>query len=364
MSIPRYPDDITREWLSAVLSSGNTPVLVSEVNVAAIGTGQTGATYRVSVAYADDAASLPDTFVIKLPAQDDTVRDRVTVGYRSECAFYTAVADRVQVPTPQCFYCEISDDALDYALLLADQAPAAQGDQIAGCGEPEARLAVTALAGLHGPSWCDPVWLGFPGIAFARPDEASAKGLGEVAQMSAEITLDKLGDRMSAADRETFTAAMDLVTPWLLAEHDRFALLHGDYRLDNMLFYPDASSVTVVDWQTLGVGLPARDLAYFTATSLKPELRSAIENDLVDDYHRALSDYGVADYDRETCWRDYRLGMPHALLISALGFAFATATDRGDDMVLTMLARGCQAVRDLGTLELIDAQASDKSVLR
>ncbi|MGA8543818.1 MAG: phosphotransferase [Mycobacterium sp.] len=362
MSIPRYPDDITREWLSAVLSSSNTPLRISEMNVAAIGTGQTGATYRVSVDYADDAGSLPDTFVIKLPAHDDTVRDRVAIGYRSECAFYTGVADRVQVPTPQCFYCEISDDALDYALLLADQAPAAQGDQIAGCGEREARLAVTALAGLHGPTWCDPVWLDFPGIAFARPDEALAKGLGEVARMSGEITLDKLGERMSAADRETFTAAMGLVTPWLLAERDRFALLHGDYRLDNMLFYPDASRVTVVDWQTLGVGLPARDLAYFTATSLKPELRCAIENDLVDDYHRALSGYGVTGYDRETCWRDYRLGMPHALLISALGFAFATATDRGDDMVLTMLARGCQAIRDLGTLELIGQHADQYCV--
>jgi len=362
MSIPRYPDDITREWLSAVLSSGNTPVQISEVDVSAIGTGQTGATYRVSVDYAGDAGSLPDTFVIKLPAQDDTVRDRVTIGYRSECAFYTGVADRVQVPTPQCFYCEISDDALDYALLLADQAPAAQGDQIAGCGAREARLAVTALAGLHGPSWCDPVWLDFPGIAFARPDEASAKGLGEVARMSAEITLDKLGERMSAVDRETFTAAMGLVTPWLLAEQDRFALLHGDYRLDNMLFYPDASRVTVVDWQTLGVGLPARDLAYFAATSLKPELRRAIENDLVDDYHRALSGYGITGYDRETCWRDYRLGMPHALLISALGFAFATATDRGDDMVLTMLARGCQAIRDLGTCELIGQHADQYCV--
>ena len=43
---------------------------------------------------------------------------------------------------------------------------------------------MTALAGLHGPSWCDPVWLDFPGIAFARPDEASAQGLGEVARMS------------------------------------------------------------------------------------------------------------------------------------------------------------------------------------
>jgi len=361
MSIPRYPDDITAGWLSAVLSSGDTPVQVSAVDVVAIGTGQTGATYRVSASYASNAGGLPDTFVIKLPAQDDTVRDRVTIGYRSECAFYDAVANRVRIPTPECFYCEISDDALDYALLLADQAPAVQGDQIAGCGEQEARLAVIAVAGLHGPSWCDPVWLDFAGIAFARPDEASAKGLGEVARLSADITLDKLGDRMTEADRETFIAAMGLVEPWLLAEQDRFALLHGDYRLDNMLFYPDAGRAAVVDWQTLGVGLPARDLAYFTATSLRPELRSAIEKDLVDEYYQALSGFGVTDYDGETCWRDYRLGMPQALLISALGFAFATATDRGDDMVLTMLSRGCRAIRDLGTLDLIGQYASGEA---
>jgi hypothetical protein len=343
-----------------VLSNRGTPVPLADVNVVGIGTGQTGATYRVSVTYAGES-SLPDTFVIKLPAQDDAVRERVVIGYRSECAFYTGVVDRVKVPTPQCFYCEISDDALDYALLLADQAPATQGDQIAGCGEREARLAATALAGLHGPSWCDPVWLDFPGIAFARPDGAGAAGLGEVARMSAEITLDKLGDRMSAVDRETFSAAMDLVAPWLLAERDRFALLHGDYRLDNLLFLPDGAGVTVVDWQTLGVGLPARDLAYFTATSLTPDLRATIEKDLVDEYHRALDDFGVTGYDRETCWQDYRLGMIQTVLISALGFAFATATDRGDDMVLIMLARGCQAIRELGTLDLVTRYASDQA---
>ena len=359
MPIPRYPRDVTCEWLSTVLSARGAPVDVSDVDVTAIGTGQTGATYRVSVEYAVNPRGVPGTFVIKLPAQDDTVRDRVTIGYRSECAFYATVADRVRVPIPQCFYCEISADGRDYALLLADQAPAVQGDQLAGCGEHEARLAVRALAGLHGPSWCDPVWLDFPGIAFARPDQASAKGLGDVALMSAEITMDKLGERMSAADRETFTSAMDSVTPWLLAEHERFALLHGDYRLDNMLFDPDAKSVTVVDWQTLGVGLPARDLAYFTATSLNPELRAGIEADLVAEYHRTLTGYGLTDYDRETCWGDYRLGMLQTLLISALGFAFATATDRGDDMVLTMLSRGCQAIRDLGTLDLIRAATGD-----
>jgi hypothetical protein len=353
VSIPRYPGDVTPEWLSAALSEHRIPVQVSDVDVVAIGTGQTGATYRVTARYATDPGDLPQTFVIKLPAQDNTVRDRVTIGYRSECAFYATVADRVQVPTPRCFYCQITEDALDYALLLADQAPAVQGDQIAGCGEQEARLAVVALAGLHGPSWCDSVWLDFPAIAFGRPDEASATGLGDVAKMSADITLEKLGDRMTADDRETFTTTMGLVTPWLLAEYDRFALLHGDYRLDNMLFDPDRTRVSVVDWQTLGVGLPARDLAYFTATSLDSQLRSAIEKDLVDEYYRALLGYGVTGYDRETCWRDYRLGVPQALLISALGFAFAAATERGDDMVLAMLGRGCQAIRDLGTLELI-----------
>ncbi|OBH24561.1 aminoglycoside phosphotransferase [Mycobacterium sp. E1715] len=353
VSIPRYPADVTPQWLSAALSGRGTAVEVTDVDVTPIGTGQTGATYRVTARYATEAVDLPQTFVIKLPSQDDTVRDRVVLGYRSECAFYSSVAERVQVPTPQCFYSEITDDAMDFALLLADQAPAVQGDQLAGCGEAEARLAVTALAGLHAPSWCDPFWLDFPGIAFGRPDEAGAGGMGEVAKMSADITLDKLGDRMSADDRETFSAAMGLVTPWLLSEYDRFALLHGDYRLDNLLFDPDRTRVSVVDWQTLGVGLPARDLAYFTATSLNPQLRATIEEQLVGDYHRALAAGGVTGYDRETCWRDYRLGVLQAPLISALGFAFAAATERGDDMVLAMLARGCQAIRELGTLDLI-----------
>ena len=118
----------------------------------------------------------------------------------------------------------------------------------------------------------------------------------------------------------------------------------------------------MVDWQTLGVGLPARDLAYFTATSLKPELRASIEHDLVDEYHRALGSYGVAGYNREACWRDYRLGMTQTVLIPALGFAFASATDRGDGMMLTMLARGCQAIRELGSLDLVGEYASEQAM--
>ena len=37
----------------------------------------------------------------------------------------------------------------------------------------------------------------------------------------------------------------------------------------------------------------------------------------------------------------------------ALGFAFAASTERGDEMMLAMLQRGCQAIRELETLDLI-----------
>lgn len=350
ISIPGRPTEVTPSWLTTVLGTE-----VSTVETEPIGTGQTGATYRVSVTYREGAAGLPDTFAVKLPSQDDTVRDRVSIGYRSEHAFYTDVAAHVQIPVPNCHHCEIDGDGADFVLLLEDMAPAVQGDQIAGCTHAEATLAVRALAGLHGPTWGDPQWTNFPGIAMPKPEPDSAKGFGDVAKMAADITLDKLGDRMSTENAETLRAAMSVVTPWLLREPDRFAVLHGDYRLDNMLFDPDRTRVTVVDWQTLGAGLPARDLSYFTATSLTPDVRATIESDLVDQYHRALLTFGVTGYDRETCWQDYRLGMLQAPLITVLGCAFATSTERGDDMMVVMAERGCQAIRELGTLDLINA---------
>jgi hypothetical protein len=69
--------------------------------------------------------------------------------------------------------------------------------------------------------------------------------------------------------------------------------------------------------------------------------------------HRRLLDYGVADYSATACWNDYRIGMLQIPLLTTFGYAFAAATDRGDEMVLAMLARGCDAVRHLETNELI-----------
>ena len=347
-AIPGTPDDVTPRWLSEVLGA---PVTAADVTP--IGTGQTGATYRVAVTYGGDT-DLPDSFVIKLPAQDDAVHERVAPSYRSEYAFYTEVADTVAVPLARCYHCAIADDGRQFALLLADMSPAEQGDQILGCTPAEAQLAVTALAGLHGPRWRDSAWLTFAGTVMPKPDEATARGLGEITKIATATTLEKLGPRMSAEDRATVADSAELIGDWLWNVPERFSLLHGDYRIDNLLFDPQRTRVTVVDWQTLAVGLPARDLSYFVATSLQPDQRASHEQDLVDRYHRALSEY-VDDYDRESCWEDYRFGMLQVPMISTLGFAFSAATERGDDMMLAMLERGARAIRELGTLELIRA---------
>jgi len=347
--IPGSPDEVSAEWLAQVLGTD-----VTAVQITPVGTGQTGATYRVAAQYGSTTA-LPPSFVVKLPAQEQAVRERVSLSYRSEHAFYTEVADTLDVPLPRCYHCAMADDGAQFVLLLADMAPAEQGDQIRGCTTVEAALAVSALAGLHGPRWCDPAWLNFAGTVMPRPDEAGARGLGDITVLAVQTTLEKLGSRMSAQDRDTVEESGALIADWLLGAPDRFSLLHGDYRIDNLLFDPQRTEVTVVDWQTLAVGLPARDLSYFLATSLQPADRAAAERALVDAYHDALIARGVTGYDREMCWQDYRFGMLQVPLITTLGFAFSAATERGDDMALTMLERGSQAIRALGTLELIRA---------
>lgn len=356
-AIPLQPDDVTPRWLTHVLSPVGPTVSVDTVTVTPVGTGQTGATYRVAASYSQGGDQLPSSFVVKLPSQDPEVRQRVALGYRSEHAFYTEVAATVAVPIPHCYHIDIANDGADFVMLMDDLAPAVQGDQIHGCSATEATLAVEALAGLHGPRWCDPAWLDFSGTTMPRANAEIARGMGDVARFAADTTLERLGDRISAEDRATIDESVASVSAWLGVETERYALLHGDYRLDNLLFDPDRTRVTVVDWQTLAVGLPARDLSYFVATSFAEAERGAVERDLVEAYHRRLGDYGVVDYDFDACWDDYRIGMLQIPLLTMLGFAFSSATERGNDMVLAMLTRGCAAIRELDTLGRIESRS-------
>jgi Ecdysteroid kinase-like family len=358
VSMPQTLSDVTADWLSAALStSRDTSVEVVGLDLERVGTGQAGSTYRATPTYSASRPDFPATLVIKLPAEDPALRAGLALGYRSEVAFYAKVADKVEAPIPGCFYCDINDAGTEFALVLSDLHPSIQGDQIGGCSDEHARLVVEALAGLHGPSWCEPAWLELAEVAMPKPgDAAAAELMGQAAVAAVELVLARLGSELDHTDHDTLRSAMSLVEPWL-AEQPRYSLMHGDFRSDNIMFHPVTGAVTVVDWQTIGVGMPTRDLAYFTGSSLVPEVRRRTEADLVDHYHEALQLHGVTDYDRETCWRDYCIGMVQGPLISLLGCAFATPTPRGDEMFVHTMRRASLAMRELKTLEFIEDRA-------
>jgi aminoglycoside phosphotransferase (APT) family kinase protein len=353
---PDGPAGLTAAWLTAALRQAGYPgAQIADAVVTEIGTGQTGSCFRVAVRFAGPT-DLPVTFVAKLPASDPSVRERVAFGYRAEVAFYESVAATVRVPLPRCYFRAISADAQTFVLLLEDLSPARPGDQLAGCSPEQARAAVIALAGLHGPRWCDPAWRDFTATAMPMADAELAASLGDVARMAADMFLERLGGRLAPADRDALDGYPARVAPWLLAHPDRFSLLHGDYRLDNLMLGPLDGSVTVVDWQTLSVGLPARDLAYFVATSLPPDMRADHERELVASYHAALVGHGVAGYDLPECFADYCLGMLQTPLITTLGAAFSTTTARGDEVALVLLERAFTAMRELDTFGIIDRE--------
>ena len=73
---------------------------------------------------------------------------------------------------------------------------------------------------------------------------------------------------------------------------------------------------------------------------------------MVGAYWKELVRRGVAAYGREDCFDDDRLGMLQCPLIIVIGAAYGTRTERGDAMFAVMMARSCQAIRDLGSIEM------------
>ncbi len=337
-------EDLTPAWLSEALGSE-----VTDVTAEAIGVGQMGASYRLHLTGPRE----PATIVAKLAAGEPARRALVREAYRKEVGFYTLLADTVAVRTPGCRYGATAADATVFTLLLDDLAPAEVGDQLAGCTPAEAAAAVVNLAGLHGPRWCDPALTSIEWLPMV--DAAGSERLGEIMAVAVETFADRYDGRLEPDDADVLREVAAAMPAWIVARPERFALTHGDYRLDNLLFGPDG--VSAVDWQTVTVAPPGRDLAYFIATSLEPDVRVPHEVELVDAYHEALAAHGVDPdrYDRATCEDDYRLGMLQGPLVTVLGcvYAMAEPTPRADAMFLAMCRRSCAAIRDLGPLDLL-----------
>ena len=346
------PEHLTAKWLTLALRAAGHDTTVTDVVHTQVGTGQMGTSIRCEMTFAGDPDGAPSSVVAKLPSPDPSKRSMVAGIYRTEVEFYRDLAPTLAVRTPAVLHSGISENWCEFVLLLEDLAPSVQGNQIAGCSVEHARVGAVNLAGLHGPRWGDATlsdteWM-------STIDAEGADMVGAITASATETFIENYGGRLSPEDAELLRSLAPVLPGWILARSERFAPLHGDYRLDNLMFRDDASDpVAAVDWQTVTLGLPARDLAYFVSTSLSPEDRRTHEDEIVAEYHRALVSHGVSGHPLEECVDDYRFGMLQGPLITIVGAAYGDRTDRGDEMFLAMAARSCQAIRDLGTLDLL-----------
>ncbi len=349
-----HPEQVTPEWLTAVLRAAGAldRGRVIGVESTPVGTGQVGDSSRFALTY--DGGEGPPTLVGKFPAADETSRAAAaaTRTYEVETRFYQQLRDRVGITTPHPYVALLDVEANDFVLLMNDLAPAEQGDQLAGCGADEAALAMEEAAKLHAPVWGDATlgeltWL----------DRSSADGQAFYIQLMATFYpgfLDRYGDRVDPEVVEVGNRLVAHLDDYLSYRPEPLTAAHGDFRLDNMLFSPDGTTLTTVDWQTVARAPGVTDVSYFLGTSLRPELRAEYERGLVRQYHEALRAGGVIDYPFERCWDDYRRFAFAGFLMAVLASMLVGQTDRGDEMFMAMANRSGRMAIELEALSFVD----------
>jgi Phosphotransferase enzyme family len=353
MSVLRTSDDLTARWLEEALGTSG----VAGFGVEQIGTGQMSRNYRVTIDY-NGAGDGPETVVLKTASPDENSRSSgVGFGiYEREVRFYRELAPRIGGPLAECHAAAFDPDGGWFTLLLEDAAPAVQGDQIAGCDVEHARLAVRELARLHAPVFGDPELGATTWLNQANPlNQALMTPL-------LDAFLERYAERISSEHQEVcrrFVASLD---GWDADRRPPLGLVHGDYRLDNMLFGTAEAPrrLTVVDWQTVSWGEAMTDVAYFLGGSLSIEDRRAAEEELVREYFEQLEAHGVRGLSWEACWLGYRRRSFLGVLMSVGPAMVVERTPRGDDMFMVSVARYAQQALDLDAFELLPAPGSGR----
>jgi hypothetical protein len=353
VTVVRTPGELTAPWLAGVLGSGE----ISELTLTPIGTGQMSQSYRVAITYAQTRGSAPASVVVKLASEDPTSRatGQGLGAYMREVQFYRQLAPRIGGPTAIC-HASLIDAEGWFTIVLEDVADAAAGDQIGGCDIDHARLAMVGLAELHAAVYGDAIldaadWLNVP----------SPLNQSLLTQLFPAF-LERYGERIAPEHVALCERFLPSVDGWAADARPPLGLVHGDYRLDNMLFAASGEPrpLTVVDWQTLSWGPMMLDASYFLAGSLTVETRRAHERELLGAYHAEMLERGAGDLDWEACWEGYRQQSFHGVLMAIAASMLVVRTERGDEMFTTGLARHAQQAIDLDAVELLPAPGAGR----
>ncbi|WP_395647804.1 phosphotransferase family protein [Terricaulis sp.] len=347
--IPTHPDAMTTAWLEQALAAPRHSL--AGFSATPIGTGQMSKSFRLALEW-KEAGGGPTSIVAKCPASDEGTRSiaQALNCYTLELGWYRELSHTISVNCPQCLFQDSSHDDLDFVLLLEDMAPARQGDQLAGASIPQIEAALRQAARLHAPYWAD---LRLNDIAWLRPKDSSGNMVRMLMPPLFLQFRERYANRLSSDILEMGAAFVARLDKYLDYVPNAPTAQHRDFRIDNILFSPDAGEAHIVDWQTLGVGSGIADVAYLIGTSIAdPKERAKEEQRLVDYYANQLVNLGVIP-NTVQIWREYKLYAFSGFLMAVFAAMNVGRTERGDEMFAVMTERPAWQALHLGSLSLL-----------
>ena len=353
---PTHPGEVEPDWLSERLRAAGAldGGRVTAIRWEAIGTGQVGDSARFHLTYDRDTAA-PGTVAGKFPAADPMSRGTAAAFglYAKEVGFYRELAPLLDVRVPAVLAAEIAADGVDFVLLFEDLGPARGGNQLSSCTHADAQAAMQQAAALHAPSWENQKIIG---AHWLHPREGQIDQIKALYPGAQAIFRERYADLLEPEYMAVCEQLNDAADHWFGRDGTTKCLLHGDFRLDNMLFdiKGGAEAIAVLDWQTVAVGNALTDIGYFMGTGIGNALREEHEGELLDLYCAEMSMRGVP-LDREDIWDNYVLGALHGVSTAVFSAAFVERTERGDANFLSMARGGCALALAHGSLAKLTA---------
>jgi Ecdysteroid kinase-like family len=285
------------DWLGDALGE---PVTVVAVHDVGAGVGLLAAVSLVELA---DGRRL----YVKAPSSDPRARAIAEqFGYYTrEAGAYRFLLGGAALPTANCR--AVIDRPGGPVLVLDELLDHRPADQLVGATATQALAVASLAADIHARFWNHPVlaaatWLPGPTDPAITIYERYFALTWDAFVVAVEglIPATHLNAAQAAMSRfglvcETFSDAPR-------------TLVHGDFRLDNVLFAADGTAA-VIDWQLAAWGRGAYDLAFFAAGSIDEAVLAEIEDDLITQYHDRLVANGVEHVSRADCFRDYLGGL-------------------------------------------------------